>query len=87
MMKTEVERTLSPSGVDFIASMSSLGDAWWMLPIPALGQHLLLTDVLGGEPIGIGSILLVILSSPLLGLLCVEVTARLFARERIVFGR
>lgn len=78
---------LMPMVPHFIASMSSLGDAWWMLPIPALGQHLLLTDVLGGEHIGIGSILLVVLSSPLLGLLCVEVTARLFERERIVFGR
>ncbi len=48
MMKTEVERTLSPSGVDFIASMSSLGDAWWMLPTPILGQHLPLT----AAPIG-----------------------------------
>jgi sodium transport system permease protein len=78
---------LLPMIPHFIASMSSLGDAWWMLPIPALGQHLLLTDVLGGEPIDIGSILLVVLSSPLLGLLCVELTARLFERERIVFGR
>ena len=78
---------LLPMVPHFIASMSSLGDAWWMLPIPALGQHLLLTDVLGGEAIDIGSILLVVLSSPLLGLLCVELTARLFERERIVFGR
>ena len=71
----------------FIASISSLGTQPWMIPVPALGQQVLLTDVLGGEHIGIGSILLVVLSSPLLGLLCVEVTARLFERERIVFGR
>jgi hypothetical protein len=72
MMKTEVERALSPSGVDFIASMSSLDDAWWMLPTPILGQHLPLTDALDGEPIG---------------MLCVELPARLFEPERIVFGR
>mgnify|MGYP001264362991 CR=1 FL=1 len=78
---------LMPMIPHFIASMSSLGDAWWMLPVPALGQHVILTDVLGGEPIGVGSVLLVVLSSPLLGLLCVEITARLFERERIVFGR
>ena len=70
----------------FIASMSSLGDAWWMLPIPALGQHVLLTDVLGGEPIPVVSFLVVALSSPLLGYACAEITARLFERERIVFG-
>ena len=71
----------------FIASTSSLGEAWWMFPIPALGQQLLITDVLGGEPLNAVSTILVILSSPLLGLLCVEITARLFDRERIVFGR
>jgi sodium transport system permease protein len=71
----------------FIASMSSLGDAWWMLPIPALGQHVLLTDVLGGESVSVGAVLAVVLASPLLGYACVEITARLFERERIVFGR
>lgn len=71
----------------FIASMSSLGEAWWMLPIPALGQHVLLTDVLGGEAVELYRILLVVLSPPLLGLACIEVTARLFRRERIIFGR
>jgi sodium transport system permease protein len=71
----------------FIASMSSLGEAWWMLPIPALGQHVLLTDVLGGEALELHRILLVVLSPPLLGLACIEVTARLFGRERIIFGR
>lgn len=77
---------LLPMIPHFIASMSSLGDAWWMLLIPALGQQLLLTDVLGGEPLEVSRVLAVVLSSPLLGLLCVELTARLFERERIVFG-
>jgi sodium transport system permease protein len=78
---------LLPMIPHFIASMSSLGDAWWMLLIPALGQQLLLTDVLGGEPLEVSRVLAVVLSSPVLGLLCVELTARLFERERIVFGR
>lgn len=71
----------------FVATMSSLGEAWWMLPIPALGQHVVLTDILGGEAIGAGSILLVMLSPPLLGFACIEITARLFCREKIIFGR
>ena len=70
----------------FIASMSSLGDAWWMLLVPALGQQVLLTDVLGGEPFSIPSFLTVMLSSVILGYVCVEITAHLFKRERIVFG-
>ena len=71
----------------FIASLWSLGDAWWMLAVPALGQYVLLTDVLGGEVIQVEACLAVVLSSALLGLACVEVTARLFERERIIFGR
>ena len=71
----------------FIASLWSLGDAWWMFAIPALGQYVLLTDVLGGEPVRVGACLAVVLSSALLGLVCVEITARLFEKERIIFGR
>ena len=78
---------LLPMVPHVVASMSSLGDAWWMFLVPALGQQLVITDVLGGGPLGVGPVLAVILSSSLLGLLCVEFTARLFERERIVFGR
>ena len=78
---------LLPIVPHFIASLWSLGDAWWMLSVPALGQYVLLTDVLGGEAVRVGACLAVVLSSALLGLACVEVTARLFERERIIFGR
>ena len=78
---------LLPIVPHFVASLWSLGDAWWMLAVPALGQYVLLTDVLGGEAVGVWACLGVVLSSVLLGLACVEVTARLFERERIIFGR
>lgn len=78
---------LLPIVPHFIASLWSLGDAWWMLAVPALGQYVLLTDVLGGEAVQVGACLAVVLSSALLGLVCVDVTARLFERERIIFGR
>ena len=78
---------LLPIVPHFIASLWSLGDAWWMLAVPALGQYVLLTDVLGGEAVRAGACAAVVLSSALLGLVCVEVTARLFERERIIFGR
>ncbi len=70
----------------FVASLYSLGSEWWMLPIPALGQQVLLTDVLGGESVTVASFLAVGLSSAVIGLLCVAVTSKLFERERIVFG-
>ncbi|MFC1525999.1 ABC transporter permease [Candidatus Latescibacterota bacterium] len=70
-----------------IASVYSLGTSRWMLPIPALGQQVLLTDVFGGEAVTIASYLVVGVSSLTLGLLCVWVTAHLFQRERIIFGR
>ncbi len=70
----------------FIASMTTLGDAWWMHLIPALGQHVLVTGVLGGEPFSIPLFLTATLSAVILGYACVEITARLFQREHIVFG-
>jgi len=70
-----------------VVSSSSLGEAWWMFLVPCLGQQLMIADVLGGETINTAYLLMVILVSPMLGLLCVEITSRLFNRERIVFGR
>ena len=76
-----------PMTPHLVMSVYSLDSAPWMLPIPALGQQVVLTDVIGGEPVGFLSFLVVGLSSLVLGLVCVWITARLFQRERIVFGR
>ena len=70
----------------FIASVSSLPPDPWMVAIPALGQQILLTEVLGGTNPGIGSFLLAGASSMVLGLLCVFVTARMFRNEKLVLG-
>ena len=59
----------------------------WMALIPLLGQHLLITEALRGEP---GSLLMCVgagLTVTLSGLVCVAVTTRLFQREKIIFGR
>ena len=64
-----------------------LGNQPWMIPIPILGQHVLLADVLGGkspEPIWFA---VAGLSALLAGLLCVYLTTRLFHKEKIIFGR
>jgi len=71
----------------FISSVSSLGEAWWMYMVPALGQHMVLTDVVGGEPLRAAKFAAVALSTALLGGACAAVTAKLFEREKIVFGR
>jgi sodium transport system permease protein len=78
---------LLPMIPSIIAQLYSLGNKWWMAPIPALGQQVLLTEVLSGESVSLLSFLASGASSLLLGLLCVWVTAKLFQREHIVFGR
>jgi hypothetical protein len=58
-----------------------------MAPIPVLSQQVLLTEILGGETGSIFPYIVSGLSSFALGLLSIWVTARLFAREKIIFGR
>ena len=58
-----------------------------MAPIPMLGQQVLMTEVVSGEPVSLLSYAATNLSSLMLGLLRVWITARLFTRENVVFGR
>lgn len=59
----------------------------WMYPVPILGQQVLLTEVLGGRAPTVLQFGLSGLASLCVGVACVWLTARLFARESIVFGR
>lgn len=59
----------------------------WMVPIPILGQQVLLEKVLGGELVGLASFSAAGGSALVIGLLCVAGAARLFRSERIIFGR
>lgn len=76
-----------PMAPSVIAQIYSLGNEWWMAPIPVLGQQVLMTEVVSGEPVSLLSYAATGLSSLVLGLLCVWITARLFTRENVVFGR
>jgi sodium transport system permease protein len=76
-----------PMAPSVIAQIYSLGNEWWMAPIPVLGQQVLMTEVVSGEPVSLLSYAATGLSSLALGLLCVWITARLFTRENVVFGR
>ena len=71
----------------FIATVSSLPSDSWVAAVPALGQQVLLTEVLGGTNPGIAPFLMAGSTSMLIGLLCVIVTAKLFQNEKLVLGQ
>jgi sodium transport system permease protein len=57
----------------------------WMYAVPMLGQHLLLTDVMGGEDVPLIGYFLSPISVLLLCLVFSWLTAKLFERESIIF--
>lgn len=57
----------------------------WMFAIPGLSQHLLLTDVMGGKDPTMLGYLLAAVTTLILSLVFVSITARLFNRESVVF--
>lgn len=71
----------------FVMMFSPIDPQPWLAMIPLLGQHLLITEAMRGEPwsllVSLGAGVTVTLS----GLACVAVTTRLFQREKIIFGR
>jgi sodium transport system permease protein len=58
----------------------------WMFAIPCLGQHLLLTDVMGGKPVPAVGYVLSAISTMIVAAGLVQVTARFFKRESIIFS-
>jgi len=55
--------------------------------VPALSHHLLLVDVMGGEPVTALSLLTSAVAATLLAVLLLFLTSRLLRQEKIVFGR
>ena len=71
----------------FTMMFSPIDPQPWIRLVPLLGQHLLITEALRGQP---GSLLVFVgagVTVTLSGLVCVAVTTRLFQREKIIFGR
>ena len=64
-----------------------VANQWWLAPVPLLGQHLLLSDVLGGKNPGMLAFSLAALSALGASLVLVYLTTRLFRREKTIFGR
>ena len=59
----------------------------WMMLVPALSHHLLLVDVMGGEPVMALSVATSAVATTLLAIGFLALTSRLLQQEKIVFGR
>jgi sodium transport system permease protein len=70
-----------------ISMISGLGDSLAAAAIPVVGQQMLIEQAFGGEQPSVLGFVLAGGSATLGALLCVAVTAGLFRRESIVFGR
>jgi len=64
-----------------------LRSAPWMAFVPALSQQVLITDIMRGESPAMWVYLAAAASALAVAAVCVVLTARLFANERIVFSR
>ncbi|MFV8749117.1 ABC transporter permease [Nannocystaceae bacterium ST9] len=70
-----------------VSMMSGLGDSLAAAAIPVVGQQMLIEQAFGGESPSVLAFVLAGGSAVALALACVAVTAWLFRRESIVFGR
>jgi sodium transport system permease protein len=59
----------------------------WMYPVPMLGQHLLMTDVLGGKAPAASLFAATAVATLMAAALLVRLDTALLGRERIIFGR
>ena len=78
---------LLPMLPGMISSVSTLGDAPWMYWVPVLGQHVLLTGVMGGRWPAPWAFAVAALVSAVAAAVLIRLTTSLFRSERIIFGR
>jgi sodium transport system permease protein len=67
-----------------VASLYALKPAAWMMLVPSLSQHLLITELIKGEPVQPPFVLLSVASTLSLGLALAWLAARLYRREAIL---
>jgi sodium transport system permease protein len=70
-----------------LSSVYPIASEPWMYPLPILGQHLLVTDLLGGTPPGGLMFVAAALSTTAVALVLVRLGSSLLQREQIIFGR
>ena len=78
---------LLPMLPSLVAAVYPLQAAAWMMMVPALSQHLLLVDIMGGEPVGAPALTASVAGTLLLTAAFLAWIARMLQREKIVFGR
>ena len=70
-----------------VLALSPVQSQPWMFAIPVFSQQLLVGEVLRGQPVGVLPFILGTLGSSAAAILCLALTTRLLAEERIIFGR
>jgi sodium transport system permease protein len=70
-----------------LSSVYPIASEPWMYPVPILGQHLLLTDVLGGKALDLRMFGAAALATVIAAALLLRLVTALLQRERIIFGR
>ena len=78
------------SGLSLVPMVSMFGqfkDAAWQLFVPMLGQLMVLTRILRGEPVQAIHFLLPLAVCVLIGAISIMLLTRLLQRENIIFGR
>jgi sodium transport system permease protein len=70
-----------------LSSVYPLSSQPWMYPIPVLGQHILAGDVLGGKPTAWWAVAVAGTAALIVSIVLLQLTTRMFQRERIIFSR
>ena len=72
---------------EIMLSFSPMKPQAWMSFVPTLGQQILMTSVMRGDPVGALTWVGATLGTSLAAALCLALTAKLLVKERIIFGR
>jgi sodium transport system permease protein len=78
---------LLPMLPGLLSTVYTLGDAPWMYAVPVLGQHVILTAVMGGRSPEPWAFAAAGLMAATCAAILMYVTTTLFRSERIIFGR
>jgi sodium transport system permease protein len=78
---------LLPMIPGMVLAISPVQSQTWMFAIPVFSQQLLVGEVLRGQAVGVLPFILGTLGSAAAAALCLTLTTRLLAEERIIFGR
>ncbi len=68
-------------------SISPIEGQPWMMLVPVLGQTVLLNDVLRGDPVKLGWLLLAALTALITASVAIAGAVRMLSQEKIIFGR